>query len=101
MLQIYDLAPVEFPVLLRLVEVGARARIEVGVVVSADDDDVAVAVTGAGPGLLHGFEPVYAALDFGEGAEVGEVAGMDEDIAWWEALGWDLGVSVGNAYTTN
>ncbi len=65
--------------------------------VPTDDDDVPIAIAGAVPGLLHGLEPVDAPLDFGEGAEVGQVPSMDEKVAWWEASGGDLGVGVGDA----
>ena len=67
--------------------------------VPADNNDVAVAVAGAVPGLLESLEPVYAALYFGQGAPVSEVARMDEEVAWWEEFGGDLVVSVGDADT--
>ena len=101
MLEVDDLAPVQLAVLLGFVEVGARAGIEVGVVVAADDNDVAVAFAGAVPGFLQGLEPVYAALNLDKGALVSEVAGVNEEVAWWEAFGRDLGVGVGDADTAD
>ena len=65
--------------------------------VASDDDDVAVAIGAAGPYFGEGFEPVERPLDLGSGAAVGEVAGVDEEVAWWEALTGDLGVCVGDA----
>ena len=49
------------------------------------------------PGFLEGFEPVELALDFGAGAEVGEVAAVDEEVASGKESGGDFGVSVGDA----
>ena len=65
--------------------------------VASDHNYVAIAVGAAGPYFCQGFEPVERTLDFGAGAAVGEIAGMDEEVAWWEALTGNLGVCVGDA----
>lgn len=63
-----------------------RAGVEPGVVIPRDDD-----LDGVGLGL----EPVELGLDVAGGAGVGEVAGVDEDIAGGD--GDDLVVGVGDA----
>lgn len=68
MLQIADVPP-----LYRFVNVrrGPRARIEIAVMVACNHDLVFVG---------EGSEPVDLGLDLGDGAGVGEVAGVDEDV---------------------
>lgn len=69
--------------------------------ISADNNDIAVAITRAMPGFLKGLEPVNSTLDLGEGAGIGEVAAVDEDVAWGKRVGRDLGVCIGYADATD
>lgn len=95
MLEVVNAAPVELPLGITGVLGATAALVKVAVVVASNDDDMPEAICGAWPGLLQGLEPVYALLDGSEGAIVGQVTRMDEDITPWNRLGGNFAVTVG------
>lgn len=82
------------------IEGATTAFVKVGVVVACNDNDIAISFVRTPPFFDKWFQPVEGTLDFGAGAEIGQVACVDEEVTWWEAF-WCLGVCVGYAYNSN
>src|SRR6266851_3998120 len=91
------LSPIQFPLPVSLVIRTLAALVEVTVVVPTDYHDMSESIRRSRPWLLQGLEPVDGLLNVGDCAVVCEIAGVDEEVAFWKRLWGDLAVGVGDA----